>query len=114
MIRRLAQALDLVDDPALIAEYETAHVRIWPEVRDHLRQCGLVDMEIYRFGTRLFMLMEVDSERFDPATFQRVSAASPVIQHWESLMSQYQVPVPGAPAGEKWVGMQRIFSLQDQ
>ena len=113
-LKRYAQALDLVDDPVLIAEYEEAHVHIWPEVRDHLRHYGVVEMEIYRFGARLFMLMEVDPECFDGATFARASGASPVIQHWESLMWKYQKPVPGAGAGEKWVPMQRIFSLQTQ
>ena len=113
-LQRYAQALDLVDDAALIAEYEEAHVRIWPEVRDHLRQHGIVEMEIYRFGCRLFMLMEVDPAHFDGAAFARASAASPVIQHWESLMWKYQAPVPGAKEGEKWVPMQRIFSLLAQ
>ena len=33
---RYALALDLVDDAQRIADYEKAHERIWPEVRDHL------------------------------------------------------------------------------
>ena len=57
---RYALALDLVDDTAKIAAYEKAHEAIWPEVRQHLRTEGVLDMEIYRLGTRLFMLMEVD------------------------------------------------------
>jgi len=44
MSRRFCQALDLVDDPQLIAEYQQHHQRIWPEVAEHLRQHGIVEM----------------------------------------------------------------------
>ena len=57
---RYALALDLVDDAQRIAEYEKAHEAIWPEVREHLRIQGVLAMEIYRLGTRLFMVMDVD------------------------------------------------------
>lgn len=39
---------DLKDDPALIAEYERQHERIWPQVAQRLRSLGVVDMEIHR------------------------------------------------------------------
>ena len=48
-------ALDLRDDPALIAEYEAHHRRIWPEVRGHLHAHGVTAMSIYRLGTRMVM-----------------------------------------------------------
>ena len=34
-------ALDLNDDPALIAEYEAHHRAVWPEVQAHLRRHGV-------------------------------------------------------------------------
>ncbi|ORM73597.1 L-fucose mutarotase [Pantoea wallisii] len=106
-------ALDLIDAPEKIAEYQRLHQRIWPEVAEHLRQQGIVRMEIYRLGTRLFMVMEVN-DAFNPQDFAQASAQNPHIQRWEALMWQFQQPTPWTPAGEKWVAMEQIFSLQDQ
>ncbi len=111
---RYALALDLVDDAEKIAAYEKAHERIWPEVRDHLRSQGVLEMEIYRLGTRLFMLMEVDPQAYRAEAMAAASKANPVIEKWEALMWTYQVPTPWTPAGEKWVPMARIFSLRAQ
>ena len=111
---RYALALDLVDDAQRIAEYEKAHEKIWPEVRDHLRAQGVRDMEIYRLGTRLFMVMEVDPQVYSAESMATASLANPLIVKWEALMGSYQVPTPWTPAGEKWVAMERIFSLRAQ
>lgn len=111
---RYALALDLADDPVLIAQYEQAHERIWPQVRDHLRAQGVLNMEIYRLGTRLFMLMEVDPAVYDAEKMAAASLTNPDIVRWEALMWTYQVPTPWTPAGEKWVSMRRIFDLSAQ
>jgi L-rhamnose mutarotase len=111
---RYALALDLVDDPAQIAAYEKAHESIWPEVRDHLRAQGVENMEIYRLGTRLFMLMEVDPAVYRVEDMAAASSSNPVIVQWEALMGNYQRPTPWARAGEKWTPMQRIFELAAQ
>ena len=113
MSRRICQALDLVDSAPLIAEYQRLHERIWPEVAAHLREHGVLEMEIYRIGCRLMMVIEV-SDDFDGERFSVQSLNNPIIQRWEALMWQYQVPTPWTPAGEKWVPMERIFSLQGQ
>ncbi|ALB64392.1 Possible alternative L-fucose mutarotase [Cronobacter condimenti 1330] len=112
-VRRICQALDLVDSPEKIAEYQRLHQKIWPGVAAHLRACGVRGMEIYRLGDRLFMVMEVDGD-FDADHFSQQSLTNPEIQRWEALMWQYQKPTPWTPAGEKWVVMERIFSLQEQ
>lgn len=111
---RFALTLDLVDDAQRIAEYERAHERIWPEVRDHLHAQGVLEMDIYRLGTRLFMVMEVDPAVYSQQGMAEASLADPVIQRWEALMWTYQAPTPWTPAGEKWVFMDRIFSLSSQ
>lgn len=110
---RYCQALDLVDSPALIEEYLHFHQRIWPEIATHLRGHGILEMEIYRLGTRLFMVMEV-SDEFDAERFALASQNDPDVQRWEELMWQYQVATPWTPPGEKWVAMERIFSLTQQ
>ena len=104
-------ALDLKDDAALIAEYEAYHLSIWPEVRTHLHAHGVTGMEIYRLGTRMVMLMETDDARYDAVAMAAATRNDPKIQAWEELMWKFQAPTPWTPAGEKWVGMKRIFEL---
>lgn len=113
MSRRFCQALDLVDDPALINEYQQYHRQIWPEVASHLRQYGIENMEIFRLGNRLMMVMETTDD-FDGALFEQRSLENPKVGEWEALMWQYQRPTPWTPDGEKWVEMKRIFSLAEQ
>ena len=111
---RYVLALDLVDDAERIAAYERAHQQIWPEVRAHLRRHGVLGMEIYRLGTRLFMLMETDDAVYDAAAMAAATRDDPAIARWETLMWTYQAPTPWTPAGEKWVAMQKIFDLAAQ
>ncbi len=111
MPRRYCLALDLKDDPALIAEYERHHRRIWPEIAESIRSSGITDMEIYRTGTRLFMIMEVDG-RFSFDAKAAADAANPKVQEWETLMSTFQQALPWAKPGQKWVLMDRMFALE--
>jgi L-rhamnose mutarotase len=111
-MRRLYFALDLKNDPALIAEYERWHRpdRIWPEVVEHLRAAGVRELEIFRCGDRLTMVMEVPDE-FSAADQAALGAASERVREWEELMWRFQRPLPFAKAGEKWVPMARVLSL---
>jgi L-rhamnose mutarotase len=113
MIQRLCLALDLRDDPALIAEYIRLHERIWPEIAASIRDAGIVSMEIWRTHNRLTMVMETD-ERFDPAAKAVADATNPRVAEWEKLMWRFQFPLPWADPGQKWVPMQRIFDLASQ
>jgi L-rhamnose mutarotase len=109
---RQALALDLQDDPRLIAQYEEHHRRVWPEVLAHLREQGVVRMEIYRLGTRLFMLMETDDRVYDAARMAQAAAQNPAVRDWEALMWRFQVPTPWTAPGEKWATMKDIFRLE--
>jgi L-rhamnose mutarotase len=108
---RYALALDLVDDEAKIAAYEKAHESIWPEVREHLLAQGVLAMEIYRLGTRMFMVMEVDPAVYSEERMAQASLDNEAIVRWETLMWTFQAPTPWTPAGQKWVRMQRVFQL---
>ena len=67
-------------------------------------------MSIYRFASRLFMIMEVDdSFSFEKKT--EMDAFNPKVQEWENLMWKYQQPLADAEPGEKWVLMEKIFEL---
>ena len=110
MNRRYCLALDLKDDPQLIAEYEAYHQNVWPEILQSIRSAGIRDMEIYRTGNRLFMIMEVD-ESFSFEKKQEADSGNSRVQEWEERMWHYQQALPGAAPGEKWRLMDRIFSL---
>ena len=110
-LKRYCLALDLKDDPALIAEYEKHHQHVWPEIIKSIKDSGIEVLDIYRTGNRLFMIMEVN-EAF---SFEKKAAndeANPKVQEWEKLMWKFQQALPWAKSGEKWVLMERIFSLK--
>ncbi|MGS0894555.1 L-rhamnose mutarotase [Burkholderia stagnalis] len=109
---RQCLALDLKDDA--IEQYEMHHARIWPEIAAHLREQGVIAMEIYRIGTRLTMVMETDDAVFDAERMRVADASDPRVREWEALMSTFQQPTPWTPAGVKWAPMKRIFDLARQ
>ncbi|WAT16655.1 L-fucose mutarotase [Xanthomonas fragariae] len=113
-MRRLCYVLDLHDDPQLIAEYERWHqpTEVWPEVVASLRQAGILELEIFRSGDRLVMLMEVGAA-YDPAAKAARDASDPRIQAWEDLMWRFQKALPGSAPGEKWREAERIFALSE-
>jgi len=112
MNRRFCLTLDLKNDPALIAEYKQYHQKVWPEITRSIRDAGIEDMEIYLFGTRMFMIMEVN----DSFSFEKKSIAdrsNRKVQEWESLMWKFQEALPETQPGEKWLRMERIFKLEN-
>jgi L-rhamnose mutarotase len=103
-------ALDLKDDPNLIAEYRRWHESdlIWPEVLAAIRSNDVLKEHIFLLGTRMVMVLETaDDFRFE----EKVAAdrANPHMQEWENLMSRFQQSLPQAAPGEKWVIMEKIF-----
>ena len=110
IMKRYCLALDLKDDAALIAEYEEYHRKVWPEILKSIKDAGIEQMEIYRTGNRLFMIMETN-ESFNFGKKAKADAANEKVQEWEKLMWKYQQALPFAKPGEKWVLMEKIFSL---
>lgn len=109
-MKRYCLALDLVDDPQMISEYEAYHRTVAAEIKKSITDSGITVMDIYRSGNRLFMIMEVD----DTFSFERkdaMDAANPAVQVWEQLMWKYQQALPVAKEGEKWIIMDQIFAL---
>jgi L-rhamnose mutarotase len=110
--KRYALTLDLRDDPELIAEYQRVHSPegSWPEIAAGIRAVGILDMEIYLEGTRLFMLMETPADfAFD--TQMALLATLPRQAEWEAFVARFQRSRPDASSAEKWRPMKRIFVL---
>lgn len=112
MNKRYCLTLDLIPDDQLIAEYEEMHRKVWPEIIESITASGIENMEIYRTGNRLFMVMEVNGT-FSFADKAKADAENEKVQEWETLMWKYQQAVPGAKPGEKWIMMDKIFELKD-
>ena len=111
MSARYCLTLDLKDDPALIAEYEAHHREVWPAVARSLLDAGIERAEIYRWETRLVLVLDV-SPAFSLEAKAAADAANPVVRQWEALMWAYQQALPGSAPGEKWRPMTRIFRLE--
>jgi L-rhamnose mutarotase len=109
-MKRYCLALDLIDDPALIALYEEYHRSVWPEIIDSIKSSGIVHLEIYRVSNRLFMVMET-KEEFSFEEKSLMDAKNEMVQQWEKLMWEYQQALPCAKPGEKWILMDKIFSI---
>ncbi len=112
-MRRHCLTLDLRDDPRLIAEYKRYHERVWPEITKSIRDSGIMEMEIYLLGTRMFMILEVE-DHFSFEAKKEADLTNPKVREWEELMWKFQQALPQAKAGEKWLAMERIFRLGEQ
>lgn len=109
-MKRFCLALDLKNDPALIAEYEAWHKKVWPEIEASIKTAGILHMEIYRTGNRLFMILET-TDSFSFETKAAMDLNNSKVQDWEILMWKYQQALPQALPGEKWKLMNKIFEL---
>ena len=111
-MKRYVLTLDLKNDPELIRQYEEHHKKVWPEILSSIKNAGIENMQIYRYGTRLFMIMEVNDD-FSFEKKQKADAENEKVQEWESLMWKYQHPLSGSAVGEKWKLMDKIFELNN-
>jgi L-rhamnose mutarotase len=110
-MKKYCLALDLKEDKSAINAYDDYHKKVWPEVKESLKDAGILDMEIYRTGNRLFMIIKVSPD----FSFQKKAAldlANPKVQEWETLMSPFQKALPWSGPGEKWILMDRVFKLE--
>ena len=113
-VKRYCQTLELRDNPALIKEYRCRHSRehAWREILDGIRQVGILEMELYILGTRLFMIVETPLD-FDWDTAMARLATLPRQAEWEDYMAEFQLVKQGLSSAEKWQLMERMFYLYE-
>lgn len=107
-MKRYCQTLTLVDNPEMIAKYIEAHAHVWPEIIEGQRQVGILDMQIFRHGRTLFMIMDTVDD-FDFQRNMALLATLPRQSEWEAYVSQFQGCAANARSDEKWQLMERIF-----
>ena len=110
--KRFCKTLELRNDPELITAYKRVHARenLWPEIMQGIREAGIIDMEIYLAGTRLFMIMDTVPD-FDHEKAMTELAQKPRQKEWEAYVSRFQRSSAEATADEKWQLIERIFKL---
>ena len=108
--KRVCLALDLKNDPALMARYKAYHSpeHYWKVIGEGIKKAGIPVMDIYQVDNRMFMICEmaVDTD-FDAAwknigTYERQD-------EWDTLMKTFQQALPGHKL--QWVKMERVFEI---
>ena len=110
--KRFCKTLTLKDDPQLIADYKKVHSpgETWPEISQGMRDVGILNMEIYIFGTRLFMIMDTMPD-FDHEKAMKELATKPRQSEWEAYVSRFQNTSAEATADDKWQVMECIYEM---
>ena len=113
-VKRYCQTMDLKDDPELIAKYRECHSKekSWREIREGIRSVGILEMEIYIEGAKLFMIVETPLD-FDWKTAMDKLSHLPRQAEWENYVSRFQECVAESTSAEKWKLMERMFYLYD-
>ena len=110
-MKRYCQTLTLVENPELIKKYVEAHVHVWPEIQEGIKEVGILDMQIYIKGNRLFMIVDTVDD-FDWEKDNARLAKLPMQDKWEAYVAQFQGCDPEAPSTAKWQMMEKIFELE--
>lgn len=112
--KRYCQTLDLKDDPKLIEEYVKYHSREhhWPVINEGIRSVGILEMEIYLLGNRLFMIVETPLDFEWDKAFAKLGTL-PKQEEWEEFVAVFQDTLPGFSSSEKWQLMDQIFNLYE-
>ena len=112
--KRYVQTLELRDDPEMIKEYLKWHSEEhhWKEIRDGIKEVGILEMEIYILGTKLVMIVDTP-EDFNWQEAMDKLATLPRQAEWEAFVSQLQGCKEDARSDEKWNMMERMFYLYD-
>lgn len=107
-MKRYCQTLELVNDPELIEKYCDIHAHVWPEIVAGQREVGIIEMQLYRYGTQVFMICDTVDD-FDWERDMARLAKLPRQAEWEAYVAQCQGADPNLSSTGKWHLMQKIF-----
>lgn len=112
--KRYCKTMELRNDSILIEEYKKRHAKgaAWPEISQGMKEVGIIDMEIYLFGTKLFMIMDTVAD-FDHDKAMAELALKPRQSEWEAYMSKFQDAATEATAAQKWQLMECIYKMDE-
>ena len=110
-MKRYCQTLELRDDREMIEKYVEAHAHVWPEIRAGIASVGILDMQIYIHGNRLFMICDTVDD-FDWEADNARLATLPRQAEWEAYVARFQGASASARSDEKWQPMDKIFDSE--
>ncbi len=112
--KRYVQTLELRSNEEARREYIKWHSKeySWKEIRDGIREVGILEMEIYILGNMLVMIVDAPLD-FDWDTAMARLATLPRQAEWEAFVSQFQGCSADATSDEKWQMMERMFYLYE-
>lgn len=112
--KRYVQTINLNDDPEMIEEYKKWHSKEhhWKEIRDGIKEVGILEMEIYICGTTAVMIVDTPEHFNWQAAMDRL-ATMPRQAEWEAFVARLQNSSPDARSDEKWKMMTRMFYLYE-
>lgn len=112
--KRFVQTLELKSNEEARREYIKWHSEEfnWKEIRDGIREVGILEMEIYILGNMLVMIVDAPLD-FDWDTAMARLATLPRQAEWEAFVSQFQGCSADATSDEKWQMMERMFYLYE-
>lgn len=113
-VKRYCQFMEITDCPELIARYRECHdsKHSWQEVRDGIREVGILEMELYILGNKVVMIVETPID-FDWESAMARLATLPRQAEWERFVAEMQGCNPEATSDQKWQMMERMFYLYD-
>ena len=110
-MKRYCQTLELMDDPDMIRRYCDVHKHVWPEIMEGQKEVGILDMQIFRRGTHVFMIMDTVDE-FDFERDMVRLAGLPRQAEWEAYVAKAHGTDPSLSSHKKWRLMEKIFELE--
>ena len=112
--KRFVQTLTLKSDEEARREYIKWHSQEynWKEVREGIREVGILEMEIYILGNMLVMIVDAPADFNWEEAMARL-ATLPRQAEWEAFVSQFQGCSADATSDVKWQMMERMFYLYD-
>lgn len=98
----------------MIAEYVRRHseAEAWPEIRTGIRSVGILEMEIYIIGPRLFMIVEIPLDFDWDIAMEHLTTLSGQ-KEWKEYMSMFQICKFEATFAQKWNMIERMFYLYE-
>ena len=96
------------ENKELIEQYCEIHKNVWPEIIEGQRAVGILDMQIYRDGRKLFMIVDTVDE-FDWSRDMERLSMMPRQSEWEAYVAKFQGCSVDARSDEKWHLIERIF-----
>ena len=103
--------MTIPDDQEIIDKYIEVHSNVWPEIIAGQHEVGILSMQIYGLGNRMFMIVDTVDDLDWERDMDRL-AGLPKQAEWEAFVSEFQGCSPESKSTQKWQLMQLIFDSE--